>query len=122
LETISIKVHTESEGETEELGTNFIRDLVLPILDRDSDRDTKVYRWEDHSKINQVILDVAVWEIGSEFGPFKKGMKKAQKVASSSDPRRKVMYRDVTRPTYLWMRTSFDQMRGWVDEVAKDLT
>lgn len=117
-----MEVPSASEWEAKELGTEFIHDLVLPILERHSVRDMKVYRWEDHSKINQVILDVAVWEIGSQFGPFKKGMKKAQKVTSSSDPRRKVMYRDVTRPTYLWMRNRFDQLRGWVDEVANDLT
>jgi len=122
LETIRIETPSAREVEAKELGTKFISDLVLPILERDYDRDIKDYRWEDHSKINQVIVNVAVWEIGSEFGPFKKGMKKSQKITSSSDSRRKVMYRDVTRPTYLWMRTSFDQMREWVDEVAKDLT
>ncbi|RBR07087.1 uncharacterized protein FIESC28_10833 [Fusarium coffeatum] len=121
LETIRMEIPSASEGEAKELGIEFIHDLVFPILEKDSDGDEKVYRWEDHSKINQVILDVAVWEIGSEFGPFKKGMKKAQKITSSSYPKRKVMYRDVTRPTYLWMRTRFDDIRGWVDEVEKDI-
>lgn len=82
----------------------------------------KAYRWEDHSKINQVIVNVDVWEIGSKFGKFKKGMKKAEKITSSSDPRRKVLYRDITRPTFLWLGDSFDALRGWVDEAAKDLT
>ena len=116
-----MQVPSASEGESKELGVEFIHELVFPILERDSTRDMKVYRWEDHSKIKQVILDFAVWEIGSEFGPFKKGMKKAEKVTSSSDPKRKVMYRDVTRPTYLWMGTRFDDIRGWVGEVEKDL-
>ena len=116
-----MEIPSASKEEAKELGTEFIHDLVLPILDKDSDRDEKVFRWEDHSKINQVMLDAAEWEIGSECRPFKKGMKKAQKITSSSDPKRKVMYRDVTCPTYQWMGMYFDDKRRWADEVEKDL-
>ena len=55
-----MEIPSASEGEAKELGIEFIHDLVYPILEKDSDRDVRVYRWEDHSKINQVILDVAV--------------------------------------------------------------
>ncbi|KAH7180015.1 uncharacterized protein B0J16DRAFT_348052 [Fusarium flagelliforme] len=122
LETIRIELPSRSSEKNKEVGNKFICDLVPPILERDSDHDMKIYRWEDHSKIKQVILGIDVWEIGSKLGPFKKGMLKAQKVTSSSDPRRKVMYRDITRPTFLWMGDIFDRVREWVDEVTKDLT
>jgi hypothetical protein len=119
LETI--RIHIPGDSKSEEIGPDFIRHLVIPILERDSDISTKDYCWEDHSKINQVIVDVSLWEIGSKFGKAKRGMKKAEKITAPSNPKRKVLYRDITRPTYLWLRDSIERICEWADRAAKDL-
>ncbi|XEU99744.1 hypothetical protein FSHL1_005031 [Fusarium sambucinum] len=108
-------------NEDEEEGPEFLRQLVLPILNRDSDDNKGDYQWEDHSKFNRLTMGVTVWEVGSKLGKAKKGLKKAQKIASASNSKRTVMYREITRPLYLWLRGDLNKMEEWVNKIAKNL-
>ncbi|RGP81743.1 hypothetical protein FLONG3_128 [Fusarium longipes] len=119
LETISIQMPrlstTDKEKEVE-----FLRHLVTPILERDPDIDTKDYRWEHHSKLHRLTIDVEEWDIGSDLGKAKKGLKKAEYFTASSNPKRKVMYRDVTNFNRVWLRGSLDEMCDWAERASKD--
>ncbi|KAM0405719.1 hypothetical protein ACHAQC_000807 [Fusarium culmorum] len=117
----SILINRGGRFKYEETGPEFLRHLILPILERDSDDKTRDYQWEDHSKFCRLTMGVSIWEVGSKLGKAKKGMKKAEKISSASNPKRNVMYRDITRSECLWLRGTMNEMEEWVDKVAKDL-
>ncbi|CEI66086.1 hypothetical protein FVEN_g4504 [Fusarium venenatum] len=120
LESIGINTRGSTTKDEEE-GPEFLRQLVLPILNRDSDDNKGDYQWGEYSKFNRLTMGVSVWEVGSKLGKAKKGIKKAQKITSASNSKRTVMYRAITRPVYMWLRGDLNEMEEWVNKIAKDL-
>ncbi|WXC42770.1 hypothetical protein QX201_002548 [Fusarium graminearum] len=117
----SILINRGGRFKYEETGPGFLRHLTLPILERGSDDKTRDYKWEDHSKFSRLTMGFSVWEVGSKLGKAKKGIKKAEKISSTSNSKRKVMYRDITHHECRWLRGTMNEMEEWVDKVAKDL-
>ncbi|OBS28303.1 hypothetical protein FPOA_02244 [Fusarium poae] len=120
LESVGISTRESTKDKDEEKGPEFLRQLVLPILDRDSN-DKGDYQWEDSSKFSRLTMGVSVWEVGSKLGKAIKGMKNAEIITSASNSKKTVMYREIPSPMHLWLRGSLNEMKDWVNKVAKDL-
>ncbi|GKU07675.1 hypothetical protein FLAG1_07943 [Fusarium langsethiae] len=120
LESIGMNLGREINDKEE--GHEFLCQLILQILDRDSDDNTRDYRWEDHSKFSRFSAGLSIWEVGSKLGKAKKGIKKAETIVSISNSKRTVMYRDISQKLYLRLtRGSMIRMEEWVNKVSKDL-
>ncbi|KAK7225183.1 hypothetical protein V2G26_013186 [Clonostachys chloroleuca] len=85
------------------------------------DSDQGKFIWEDCFKLASISVKYQMWDIGSDLGRTRRGMKKAETLMST-DGEREVMFREVRglkRPFSIPL--GHDPEYGWVNKVAMDI-
>ncbi|RGP71694.1 proline iminopeptidase [Fusarium longipes] len=78
-------------------------------------------RWEDICKLKRITVNCQTYEVASKFGKGGKGISKPEKFTLPSDPKRFVLFRDITGLGPRWIHVGFDPTLSWVEKVSKDL-
>ncbi|CAG9982759.1 unnamed protein product [Clonostachys byssicola] len=85
------------------------------------DRDAAKFIWEDCYRLESISVKYLMWDIGSNLGKTRRGMKKAEALVST-DGEREVMFREVRglkRPFSIPF--GHDPEFTWVNKVAMDI-
>uniref|UniRef100_A0A0B7K614 F-box domain-containing protein n=3 Tax=Bionectria ochroleuca TaxID=29856 RepID=A0A0B7K614_BIOOC len=85
------------------------------------DSDEGEFVWEDYFKLASISVKYQMWDIGSNLGRTRRGMKKAETLVST-DGEREVMFREVRglkRPFSIPL--GYDPEYTWVNKVAMDI-
>ncbi|KAF4465876.1 RNI [Fusarium albosuccineum] len=105
----------------DEPGFNVLRGILKGFLSRAGGDDKGKFVWEDHCNLKRVSVSYRTWDVASEFGKPQKGMKKAEKMESDGDGKRRVLYRDITGTFPRYIHVGYDPGFEWVEKVAKDM-
>ncbi|KAM6525148.1 hypothetical protein FALCPG4_010708 [Fusarium falciforme] len=108
--------------EREEIpGFNILRGVLQGFMSRASNSDDNKFVWEEHYKLKRVSVNYRAWIVASKFGKLKKGMKKEEKMKSSGDGKREVLYRDISGTFLRYIHVGYDPGFEWVEKVSKDM-
>jgi hypothetical protein len=102
-------------------GHNIITSILKAFLSRADSDSSEKFVWEDHYKLRRVSLSWKTWDIASNFGKGKKGMKKPEILKALEDGNREVLFRDITGSFPNGINVGYDPNHEWVEKVAKEI-
>ncbi|KAM6515042.1 hypothetical protein FSOLCH5_009279 [Fusarium solani] len=102
-------------------GSNILRGILQGFMSRASNSDDNKFVWEEHYKLKRVSVTYRAWIVASKFGKLEKGMKKEEKMKSSGDGKREVLYRDISGTFLRYIHVGYDPGFEWVEKVSKDM-
>ncbi|KAM0552364.1 hypothetical protein ACHAPJ_007924 [Fusarium lateritium] len=80
--------------------------------------DSGKFVWEEHFKLNRVIVGFTTWEIASKFGKREKRRGQLRKACSPHDQEKKVEFRENLGPAYV--SEGHDPEHKWIKSIAEE--
>lgn len=76
------------------------------------------FAWEDLFSLKSISVGLPTWEIASQLGKPRKGMKEPVWISDSICEEQRVGCRDITATLYQCMRSEESRQFEWIDAVA----
>ncbi|KAF4974211.1 hypothetical protein FZEAL_8849 [Fusarium zealandicum] len=95
--------------------------IIQGFLSRGGWRGVGKFVWEDNYKLRRLVFHQEMWDIGSAFHTFQRGMKKAQKRRSDDDEECEVLIRDISSTLNKGIHIGYDPDFKWVEMAAKGI-
>ncbi|KAJ4259002.1 hypothetical protein NW762_008090 [Fusarium torreyae] len=97
-------------------GKSYEERILTGFLSTVTDRGKFV--WEEHFKLNRVIVGFTTWEVASKFGKREKRRGQLRKACSPHDQEKKVEFRENLGPGYV--SDGHDPEHKWIKSIAKE--
>ncbi|KAF2674304.1 hypothetical protein BT63DRAFT_435437 [Microthyrium microscopicum] len=101
-------------------GFNLLEGIINGFLSHDNGKTAEKFKWEDSHKLKYICAFYQTWEIASEFGKAKKGIKEAIMITNAVTGN-KVMIREVSEINPFRIRVGYKNDNTWIDQVVEDL-
>ncbi|EKJ69684.1 hypothetical protein FPSE_10098 [Fusarium pseudograminearum CS3096] len=115
--TSSWASHIRTDDPTKPL----LHSVLKGFLCRSHSGDAGQLKWEEICKLRFVTVNCQIYEIASKFGKGGKGIGKPEKFTVPGNPKREVMFRNITGTGPTTLHVGFDPTFQWVEKVSKDL-